>query len=134
MAGRRQDEGSLTVFMAAFLGMMMLVFAFVMDSHVQLQVIARANALAAEGARAALTAVDTRGSVVQIDMAAAVAAAQSYLAYARSSGEVRVTGPRTVEVVVTVDESAVIGLLGSRFTATGSATAELQADTRGREL
>nr|WP_042186880.1 hypothetical protein [Kibdelosporangium sp. MJ126-NF4]CEL17641.1 hypothetical protein [Kibdelosporangium sp. MJ126-NF4] len=126
------DRGSLTVFMAGFLGVMMLMFAFVMDNHVQLQTIAQADALAAEGARAALTAVDTRGSTVEVDMAAAVAAAQSYLAHVGSSGTVRITAPRTVEVVVTVSEPAIFGLFGSQFSATGSATAELQADTRGR--
>ncbi|TCO49647.1 hypothetical protein [Actinocrispum wychmicini] len=124
------DRGSLSVFVAAVLGVMMLVFAFVIDLHGQTQAIARADALAAEGARAALTAVDTRGSVIGIDTGAAVAAAQSYLAYAGATGSVHVTAPRTIHVTVTVDQPAVIGLLGAWYHAVGDATAELKADTR----
>lgn len=126
------DGGSVSVFVASVLGLVVLVFAFVIDFHGQTQAIARADALAAEGARAALTAVDTRGPVVDIDMDTAVGAARSYLTYAAATGSVQVTAPRTIQVEVTVDQPAIIGLLGSRYHAVGKAVAELRADTRER--
>lgn len=121
----RDDTGSMTAFAAATLGLLLLIFSFVIDVHGQLQIAARAQALANEAARAALTAIDTRGTVPKVDRAAALAAAHDYLAAAGSPGAVTITGDDTVRVVVTIDEPAVLGLLGARYRATGTADARL---------
>ncbi|WP_275293506.1 hypothetical protein [Amycolatopsis sp. La24] len=124
------DAGSTSVLIAVLVPALLLVLALVVDGSARLRAIARADALAAEAARAANTAVDTRGARVAVDSAAAASAAAAYLAHSGHAGQVTVTGPRAVQVVVTVAEPAPIGLLGSTIAATGSARAELGVGTR----
>ncbi|MFD2400008.1 hypothetical protein ACFSVJ_28895 [Prauserella oleivorans] len=61
---------------------LLFMLALVVDGAGQLRATARADAIAAEAARAAQTALDTRGATVVVDPAAAVAAAHSYLSAA----------------------------------------------------
>jgi hypothetical protein len=127
---RLGDEGSISVIAAVLVPALVLILALVVDGSGKMRAMSRADALAAEAARAAETAVDTRGTTVGIDVNTAVATARSYLQSAGFPGEVTVANARTVNVTVTVDEPAVIGLLGSHYHATGTATAELGVGTR----
>ncbi|WP_409493946.1 hypothetical protein [Amycolatopsis sp. cmx-11-12] len=127
---RPRDAGSITVMIAVLVPALLFVLALVVDGSARLRTIARADALAAEGARAANTAVDTRSPHVGIDTTMAARTAADYLARAGHPGQVTVTGIRTVRVVVTVTESAPIGLLSHSVQATGTALAELGVGTR----
>ncbi|WP_233520258.1 hypothetical protein [Prauserella sp. PE36] len=113
---------------------LLLVLALVVDGSARLRAIARADALAAEAARAANTAVDTRSSSVGIDTATAARTAADYLTRAGHPGQVTITGSRAVRVTVTVTEPTTTGLLGSRAEATGTALAELGVGTRTGDL
>ncbi|WP_034274356.1 pilus assembly protein TadG-related protein [Haloechinothrix halophila] len=119
------DDGSVSVMVAVLVPALLLMIALVVDGAGQLRAISRADAVAAEAARAAQTALDTRGATVTIDTNAAVAAARSYLAQAGHTGRVSVTGPDTVTVSVSVTVPAAIGLGGPTHHATGTATARL---------
>lgn len=128
--GRPRDAGSVAVMIAILVPALLFVFALVVDGSARLRTIARADALAAEAARAANSAVDTRSPNVVIDTATAARTAADYLARAGHPGQVRITGTRAVRVTVTVTEPAPIGLLGRNVQATGTALAELGVGTR----
>lgn len=121
----RTDAGSLTVMMAVLVPALLLMVALVVDGAGQLRALSRADAVATEAARAAQTALDTRGSTLTLDTHAAVAAARSYLDEAGHPGQVTITGPDTVTVQVHVTVPAVFGLAGPAHRATGTATARL---------
>ncbi|RSN44950.1 hypothetical protein DMC64_18915 [Amycolatopsis sp. WAC 04197] len=127
---RPRDAGSLSVMIAVLVPALLFVLALVVDGAARLRTIARADALAAEVARAANTAVDTRSAQVGIDTATAARAAGDYLARTGHPGQVSITGTRTVRVTVMVTEPAPIGLLGRSVQATGTAVAELGVGTR----
>jgi len=92
---------------------LLLVTGLVVDGAGILRASARAEQVAAEAARAAVQAADTRGAAVRIDQPAAIRAARAYLDVASVEGQVRITGPRTVEVTTTVHGRYVIlGVLG----------------------
>ncbi|WP_414943842.1 hypothetical protein [Amycolatopsis sp. cmx-11-32] len=129
-SGQRRDAGSVSVMIAVLVPALLLVLALVVDGSARLRAIARADALAAEAARAANTAVDTRGPTVGIDTATAARAASDYLARAGHPGQVTILGPRAVRVTVTLTEPAPIGLLGGSVQSTGTALAELGVGTR----
>ncbi|TCO61096.1 hypothetical protein [Actinocrispum wychmicini] len=124
------DRGSISVMAAIFFSAALLVLAVVVDGTGRMRAISRADAIAAEAARAAVSAVDTRGGSITVDARAAVAAARDYLAQARTPGSVDIDGTRTVHVTVTFDEPARIGLLHARYHVTGTATAQLGVGTR----
>ncbi|ASR36603.1 hypothetical protein BAY61_18140 [Prauserella marina] len=125
----RGDDGSVSVMIAVLIPALLLVLALVVDGSARLRAIARADALAAEAARAANTAVDTRSTSVTVDTATAARTATDYLAHAGHPGYVTITGPRAVRVTVTVTEPTTIGLLGSTVHATGTALAQLGVGT-----
>ncbi|GAA3570690.1 hypothetical protein GCM10022222_63490 [Amycolatopsis ultiminotia] len=129
-----RDAGSVSIMAAVLAPALLLVFALVVDGSARLRAIARADALAAEGARAANTAVDIRSSSIGIDTTAAARTASGYLAHAGHAGRVTITGPRTVRVTVTVTEPAPIGLLGGTIEATSTAVAVLGVGTRSGNL
>ncbi|WP_409496104.1 hypothetical protein [Amycolatopsis sp. cmx-11-12] len=127
---RPRDTGSVTAMIAILVPALLFVLALVVDGSARLRTFACADALAAEAARAANTAVDTRSPHVGIDTATAARTAADYLARAGHPGHVTITGPRAVRVTVTVTEPAPIGLLGRSVQATGTALAELGVGTR----
>jgi hypothetical protein len=131
MTGRATspDAGSVSVMVAVLVPALLLVLALVVDGSARLRAISRADALAAEAARAANTAVDTRSPSVGVDTATAARTAADYLTRAGHPGQVTITGPRAVRVTVTVTEPT-IGLLGGSAQATGTALAELGVGTR----
>lgn len=125
----RADRGSVSVLVAVLVPALLLLVALIVDGAGQLRAHARADALAAEAARAAQTALDTRGVTITLDPAAAARAAIAYLHAAGQRGHVTVTGPDTVRVAATVTHPAAIGLTGPVHTATATATAKLGVGT-----
>ncbi|MBA0127277.1 hypothetical protein H0B56_17135 [Haloechinothrix sp. YIM 98757] len=115
----------MTVLAAVLLPALLLTLALVVDGAGHARAISQADSTAAEAARAAHTALDTRGATITVDPDAAIAAARTYLARRGHTGTVRLTSSDTVTVTVTVTTPAVIGLLGTTYTATGTATAQL---------
>ncbi|WP_020670183.1 hypothetical protein [Amycolatopsis nigrescens] len=127
---RPRDAGSVSVMVAVLIPALLFVLALVVDGSARLRAIARADALAAEAARAANTAVDTRSPSVGVDTATVARAAADYLARAGHPGQVTIAGARAVRVTVTVTAPTTIGLLGDSTQATGTALAQLGVGTR----
>ncbi|MGI8311670.1 hypothetical protein [Saccharopolyspora hattusasensis] len=124
-----RDGGSVSVLIAVLVPCLLLVFAVLVDGADRLRVLARADAIAAESARAALTALDTRGTAITLDPVHAATAARRYLTTTHHTGTVTLEGAGTVHVTVWHSESAAIGLLWNTHTVTGSATAQLAVGT-----
>lgn len=127
-----QDTGSVSVFAAVLIPALLLVLALVVDAADKTRAIVHADALAAEAGRAAASAVDTRGTTITINAAAGTAAAQQYLAATGHTGTVD-WAPGTVRVTVSDTQPAVIGLLGSSWHVTGTATISLAVGTSAGE-
>ena len=110
---RSVDRGSVTIF-AALAGLaLLLMTGLVVDGAGTLRASAHAHQVAAEAARAAAQAVDTRGTGIRIDQAGAIRAGSAYLDAAGISGQVRMAGPRTVEVTTIVrGRYVILGMLG----------------------
>ncbi|MFC0433384.1 hypothetical protein [Kutzneria buriramensis] len=121
----REDRGVVSVGFALGLAITIVLLAFVATVHGGNDTQARADAIAAEAARAALTALNTRGTTVTIDPAGAQNAARSYLAAAGATGTVTITGPTTVTVTVAIDRPAVFTLFGASNHATATKKATL---------
>lgn len=126
----REDRGSVSAAMAIGVALAMVLLAFVTTVHGLNDAQSRADGYAAEAARAAANAVNTRGDTVTIDPVDAQAAARHYLAAAGVTGTVTITGPATVQVTVTVDRPAVMALFGSTYHATATESAVLAVGTR----
>lgn len=121
-----RERGSITVMTAVLAAALMLLVGLVVDGAARARALSRADAVAAEAARAAATAVDTRGPTVTVDTTAAVRAAQAYLASAGVTGTVELVGTRTVDVTVTITGSHPVPLPGaSGFEVRGHAQVEL---------
>lgn len=127
--GHPRDGGSVTVLVAALLPALLLVFALVVDGANQLRVQSRADAVAAESARAAGTAINTRGTSVELDPTAARHAAQHYLAASGHTGTITVSPGGTVRATAHHTEPAAIGLLSPTADAIGEATAAVGVGT-----
>lgn len=125
----RGDRGSVTVFaVAAFLGVV-IVAGLAVDGSRAAQAAARAQAVAAEAARAGGQSIDPaaaiRGEEV-VDPAAAVAAAQTYLAAAAVPGTVQVVGNQLVVDVTVTSDTTLLALVDvDGFSMTGHAVADL---------
>lgn len=128
--GRRGDDGAMSVLAAVLIPALLFVLALLVDGSGKMRAITRADALAAEAARAAETALDTRGTTIIVDSATAATAAQNYLRNTGNPGEVTIENTRTVRVSVTVEQPATLGLLVDSYRATGTATAVLGVGTR----
>lgn len=128
-----RDEGMVTVFTALAALALLLMIGLVVDGAGRMRAVGRADRVAAEAARAAVEAADTRGTTLTLDRVAATAAAQSYLRSAGLSGTVTVTGPRTVRVTVTVPgEYQILGVIGAggyQVEGTAEATLTVGVDT-----
>lgn len=132
--GHARDEGSVTVLVAALLPALLLVLALVVDGTNQLRVQSQADAIAAEAARAAGTAVNTRGTSIEIEPAAARHAAQSYLAASGHTGTILLSPGGTVRATAQHAEPAAIGLLSPTAEATGEATVTVGVGTSTGDL
>ena len=125
----RDECGSVSVLVAVLVPSLLLVLALVVDGTDRLRLQERADAVAAEAARAGATTIDTRGSTVTLDRAAALQAAQSALAATGHTGATTIDPAGAVHVSVSHREPAPIGLLGDSLQATGQATAGLGTGT-----
>lgn len=105
--------------------LLMLLLALITTVHGRNDAQSRADALAAEAARAAETAINTRGTTITLDMTGAQAAACAYLAATATTGTVAITSPTTVTVTVTVNRPAVFTLFGPSYRATATKNAVL---------
>jgi len=125
-----RDEGSVTVLAAVLITALLLVLALVVDGAARLRATSRADALAAEAARAAATAVDLRGTAPVVDRPAAITAATAYLAANDAAGTVTIGPEGAIGVQVQLRQAAPVGLLGATIEATGVATAQLTVAVR----
>ena len=121
------DRGMVTVFTALAALALLLMVGLVVDGGGRMRAVGLADRIAADAARAAVEAVDTRGQTITLDRPTAEAAATAYLRSAGVTGRVTLTGPRTVHVEVTVEGTyLILGIVGSsRYEVTGSADAGL---------
>jgi hypothetical protein len=132
-AARDRDRGggAVAVPVAVLLLALLAVAGLAVDGVRKAQLLASADAVAEEAARAGGQAVDLVGAqrgVARLDPAAARAAAQQYLDATDTAGTVDVTGDR-IHVDVTMSSPTVLlGLMGmDSLTATGSAEVQLVA-------
>lgn len=131
IAGTGSDTGSVTVFMAITVVGLLVLIGLVVDGGVKIRAAQRADAVAAEAARAAGQAVALPGVVghqdVAVDRQGAVGAAYAHLAAAGETGNVAI-GPdgTTIEVTVTTSSPtaflALIGITDLTVTGQGEAT------------
>ena len=131
--GRRRsrgDDGSVSLMLAVMVLGVMIAVGLVVDGGQKLRATQRADDAAAEAARAAVQSVQpgntVRGLRPRIDTAAAVQAAQNYLATAGVAGSVRITGDRVQVTTSTGFTPTILSLIGlGSQTVTGAADARL---------
>ncbi|GAA1569999.1 hypothetical protein GCM10009827_109780 [Dactylosporangium maewongense] len=131
---RRNDEGRIALLALVLAFAVLMMIGLSVDGGGKIRAMQRADNIASEAARAAGQAIlapqAIQGGDKVIDPAAAVAAAQTYLAAAGVTGVVDV-GPDRKHVAVTVTityTTLFLGLIGiNTLTATGHATVVLVA-------
>jgi hypothetical protein len=126
------ERGSVTVFVSVAALALLLMAGLVVDGGAKVRAIQRADAVAAEAARAAGQAIVLPAAVVgdppRADLVASVRTAEGYLAAEGVAGSVEVLdGGTQVRVRVhTSTPTVFLGLIGiSSLNATGEATATL---------
>ena len=127
------DRGSLSILTVVLIPGLLMIIGLAVDGGAKVQATQRANAVADEAARAGGQALDRSaalGGGVTLAVAAAVSAAQAYLAAADVPGSVAVVDGDTLLVTTTVTQDTVLlDLVGiSTMTVTGSSTADLVQD------
>jgi Flp pilus assembly protein TadG len=136
---RRDERGSVTVWLALASFVMMFLVGLAVDLGGQVHAHERAHDVAAQAARAGGEEVSggtaIQGRTLTIDPAAARAAARRYLDAAGVTGTVAITNGDTI--TVTVDDSynpRFLGLLGiDRLDVSSTATARLVRTLGGSE-
>lgn len=136
---RREERGSITIWLAITSLAMMILVGLAVDLGGQVHAQQRAHDLAAQAARAGGEQVQAApavaGDFVRVDAAAASQAARAYLTAADVDGAVAVTGGTSLTVEVTdVYHPRFLGLIGiNHLQVTGSATARLVRSLGGTE-
>lgn len=139
MSRRRDEGGSVTVWLALGSFVMMALVGLAVDLGGQVHAQQRAHDLAAQAARAGGEQVQTTAAVegryAHIDAAAARTAAQDYLAAAGVRGTVSVVGGQRIAVTVSdAYDPKFLSLWGiKRLPVTGSASARLARTVGGAE-
>lgn len=136
LRGQGAERGALGVLLAVLVPGLLLIIGLAVDGGAKVAATQRANAIADEAARAGGQALDVSAALagqVQVDPAAAVAAAQDYLARNDVQGAVTVVDGDTLTVTTTITEpTAFLGLIGIQtMTVEGSGTANLITDPSG---
>ena len=139
MTRRRDEHGSVTVWIALASFVMMALVGLAVDLGGQVHAQQRAHDLAAQAARAGGEQVQAapaiQGRYVRIDTAAARGAAQDYLDVAGVDGTVSVTGGDTINVTVSDSyDPRFLPFLGiKQLDVTGTASARLIRTLGGTE-
>ena len=135
---RRDERGSITVWMALSSFVMIFLVGLAVDLGGQVHAHERAHDVAAQAARAGGEEVEgssaIQGHDLAISPAAARAAAQRYLDAAGVAGTVTINDGTTITVTVTDSyDPQFLGLIGiNRLDVTGTATARTRKPTRRR--
>jgi hypothetical protein len=134
------DRGSVTLFFAVAVVGLLVLLGLVVDGAAKVRAVQRADALAAEAARAGGQAIalppTIAGQRPRADPAASVAAARAYLAANGVDGSAAVaSGGRRLDVTVTTSTPTVfLGLIGvTAMTAHGHASANLAFGITGAQ-
>lgn len=128
----RDDRGSVAVLMCFIVLISGTLVSFLVDAGARIDAGNRAETYASEAARAASSAIGPIPAAGGSGGAGAgAAAARSYLDAVGATGTVTVTGPATVEVIVTVSETSPI--LGITVRQTRQHTAQLQVGVNSGE-
>ena len=127
------ERGAIGVFLVVLVPGLLLIIGLAVDGGAKVAATQRANAIADEAARAGGQALDISAALdgrIQLDPAAAVAAAQDYLDRNDVQGAVTVVDGDTLTVTTTITEpTAFLGLIGIQtMTVEGSGTADLITD------
>ena len=128
------ERGAIGVFLAVLVPGLLLIIGLAVDGGAKVAATQRANAIADEAARAGGQALDISAALdgrIQLDPAAAVAAAQDYLDRNDVQGAVTVVDGDTLYVTTTISEpTTFLGLVGiTTMTVEGSGTADLISGT-----
>ena len=132
------ERGAIGVFLVVLVPGLLLIIGLAVDGGAKVAATQRANAIADEAARAGGQGLDVSAALdgrIQLDPAAAVAAAQDYLDRNDVQGAVTVVDGDTLQVTTTISEpTTFLGLIGiSTLTVEGTGTADLITDQRGGE-
>lgn len=139
MSSRREERGSVTLWMVTGSFVMMVLVGLAVDLGGQVHTQQRARDLAAQAARTGGQQVQAapaiEGRYVHIDTVSARTAAERYLAEAGVEGTVTITGGETITVRVRdVYDPRFLGFLGiRRLDITGTASARLIRSVGGKE-
>ncbi|WP_395111527.1 pilus assembly protein TadG-related protein [Actinomadura sp. SCN-SB] len=131
------ERGSLSIFAVIITLVVVVFFGAVVDFGHKLQARHDAYAAAQEAARAGAGQVDLYRAYAHgrytVDRAHAVRAAHSHLRASGHTGSVTATGPRSIQVRVTITRPALfVHLIGiPTLTAHGTATADLTTEAEG---
>lgn len=131
-APRDRERGSVTMFVAAVVPALLLLFGMVWDLGGALRDRQQATGLAEESARAGAEALNSggyrTGGGVGVAAGSAEAAASGYLHAAGAAGSVGLAGPTLLRVTVTTAHpTSVLRVLGiDTITVRGYATANLE--------
>lgn len=135
----RDERGSISIWLIASSFVMVMLVGLAVDLGGQVYAKQRAHDVAAQAARAGGQQVQAapaiEGRFLTVDTVAARQAAEQYLAAARVSGTVTVTGGDTINVDVTdVYEPKFLSAIGiDELTVTGAASARLVRSLGGVE-
>ena len=128
------ERGAIGVFFAVLVPGLLLIIGLAVYGGAKVAASQRANAIADEAARAGGQALDISAALdgrIQLDPAAAVAAAQDYLDRNDVQGAVTIVDGDTLQVTTTISEpTTFLGLVGiTTMTVEGSGTADLISGT-----
>jgi Flp pilus assembly protein TadG len=138
MTSRRDECGSVTIWLALTSFVMVMLIGLAVDLGGQVHAQQRAHDLAAQAARTGGQRVQAapaiQGHYLRVDDAAARGAAQQYLDAAGVSGTVDVSGDTMTVTVTDTYQPRFLSLLGlDRLQVTGTATARLIRSVGGTE-
>jgi Flp pilus assembly protein TadG len=136
---RRDERGSVSIWLVTSSFVMMVLVGLAVDLSGQVHAQQRAHDVAAQAARAGGQQVQAsaaiQGDPLSVDVGAARAAAQRFLAASEVAGSVSISGGDTITVHVTDNyEPRFLGLIGiHNLHVTGKASARLVRSLGGTE-